>query len=380
MDTKRKVEESFALLNSLFAHPTKKQSTVKRHLTAATSLSPAIPVSSSPDTTSAARRRSFRPPRPAVLDKLSRLAASRPTLHDSIAASIAASAPTTQLVSSASTASAGSESDSTLAEKKVLDRKRYMPWSRDQFHERLETFKPSTWFDKPKMVNAVECAKRGWINTGDDRLECCGGCGGIVIVRVDLESDFLKKQDIAANATDSDKETSTDTNDNFDVDMDGLVSELDVEDNIYKFPVVSQSQARQEMLDRAESLESLASDPVVEKVHHPLSTKQVETLKSMFPDVPSTKSMIIEGEDDEEEDDSAFDVVQSHKWYCYWVNPESDQDRREGWTILYKSLTAASRAKENGDYSGSDPEGAVRWNQPSDAVAQIKRMLRGQIA
>lgn len=62
---------------------------------------------------------------------------------------------------------------------------RYQPWSRDQFHDRLETFKPSTWFDKPKLVNAVECAKRGWINKGDDRLECCGGCGGVVIVRID---------------------------------------------------------------------------------------------------------------------------------------------------------------------------------------------------
>jgi len=72
-----------------------------------------------------------------------------------------------------------------------------MPWSREQFDERLQTFKPSTWFDKPKLVNAVECAKRGWINTSDDRLECCGGCGGVVIVKIDqdLEVEESKKSE-----------------------------------------------------------------------------------------------------------------------------------------------------------------------------------------
>ncbi|KAF9954322.1 hypothetical protein BGZ65_004123, partial [Modicella reniformis] len=40
------------------------------------------------------------------------------------------------------------------------------------------------------------------------------------------------------------------------------------------------------------------------------------------------------------DDDTAFDVVQSHKWYCYWVDPEHDPNQKEGWRILYEDLTS----------------------------------------
>ncbi|KAF9289194.1 hypothetical protein BGZ68_009892 [Mortierella alpina] len=453
MDTKRKVDESFALLNSLFAHPSKRHSAEKlpapSNNASQSSPSPAV-LSSSPDKALliAARRQSYKPPRPAVLDRLSRLAASRPTLHDSIAASIAASAPTTQLVSATPAESLGSvtqTSDATSAQKKEAARKRYMPWSRDQFHERLATFKPSTWFDKPKMVNAVECAKRGWINTSDDRLECCGGCGGVVIVRIDLESNTARTQD----ATDIDGKTvdsSAAINSDFDFDIDDYIPEQDIEgpkfhtmltdnhvapcpwkthpcdDNIYKFPVVSQSQARQDFLDRAQQLESIVSDPLIDTVRHPLSVEQLQVLEGLFQNGPSTKPLIlslfgwttvekqkvlscqachtqctfissmglppaIDAHDDSTEDDgmgqddaddTAFDAVQSHKWYCYWINSCYDQDHKEGWRILYETLTAANRAKRDAE-TASASSNLSPWIQPSEAVAQIKRMLRGQI-
>ncbi|KAF9979424.1 hypothetical protein BGZ75_009714 [Mortierella antarctica] len=424
MDTKRKVDESIALLNSLFAHPSKRHAAEKPpppfSNASPSSPSPAIPSSSTDKALLiAARRQSYKPPRPAVLDRLSRLAASRPTLHDSIAASIAASAPTTQLVPATPTESTRSgtlTSDTTSVQTKEATRKRYMPWSRDQFHERLETFKPSTWFDKPKMVNAVECAKRGWINTSDDRLECCGGCGGVVIVRIDLESDAERRQDateIDGNHGDSNAAIKSD----FDFDMDDLIPEQDIEvlgpkfhamltenhvtpcpwkthpcdDNIYKFPVVSQSQARQDLLERAERLESIVSDPLMDTVRHPLCAEQLEALEKSFQNGPSTKPLILslfgwttvekqriltcqachtqctfissmglqpsmtaldnsmedDGMGQDDEDDTAFDVVQSHKWYCYWINSTYDQGRKEGWRILYETLTAANRAKHD---------------------------------
>ncbi|KAF9946542.1 hypothetical protein BGZ70_003169 [Mortierella alpina] len=455
MDTKRKVDESIALLNSLFAHPSKRHSAEKLP-PPFNNASPASPSSAVPSPSAdkalliAARRQTYKPPRPAILDKLSRLAASRPTLHDSIAASIAASAPTSQLVPATPTEPIGAgtqSSDATSAQKKEAARKRYMPWSRDQFHERLETFKPSTWFDKPKMVNAVECAKRGWINTSDDRLECCGGCGGVVIVRIDLESDAARRQDVT-DTDGQDGSSNAAVKSDFDFDLDDFISEQDIEvlgpkfhamltenhvapcpwkthpcdDNIYKFPVVSQSQARQDLLDRAQRLESIVSDPLISTVRHPLSVEQLEALEKSFQNGPSTKPLILslfgwttvekqrvlscqachtqctfisgmgsqaattihdsttedDGMGQDDEDDTAFDVVQSHKWYCYWINSSYDQDCKEGWLILYETVTAANRAKheaETATTSGS----STPWIQPSDAVAQIRRMLRGQI-
>lgn len=46
------------------------------------------------------------------------------------------------------------------------------PWSRADLFRRARTFKSSTWFCKPDAVNAVECAKHGWINTDIDKLQC----------------------------------------------------------------------------------------------------------------------------------------------------------------------------------------------------------------
>jgi hypothetical protein len=104
---------------------------------------------------------------------------------------------------------------------------RYLPWSREQFHERLETFKPSTWFDKPKLVNAVECAKRGWINKGDDRLECCGGCGGVVIVRIgQVEENSSSTRDNPTQDAEESHVTDTSTED---LGLDDTLPDLDAE-------------------------------------------------------------------------------------------------------------------------------------------------------
>ncbi|KAE9601874.1 hypothetical protein Lal_00040856 [Lupinus albus] len=50
------------------------------------------------------------------------------------------------------------------------------PWDRGDFMKRLATFKSMSWFAKPKVVSAVNCARRGWINVDIDTI-ACEACG-----------------------------------------------------------------------------------------------------------------------------------------------------------------------------------------------------------
>ncbi|XP_042504740.1 uncharacterized protein LOC122081613 isoform X2 [Macadamia integrifolia] len=50
------------------------------------------------------------------------------------------------------------------------------PWDRGDLMRRLATFKSMTWFGKPKVVAAVNCARRGWINVEMDII-ACESCG-----------------------------------------------------------------------------------------------------------------------------------------------------------------------------------------------------------
>ncbi|KAL9231541.1 hypothetical protein vseg_006760 [Gypsophila vaccaria] len=50
------------------------------------------------------------------------------------------------------------------------------PWDRVDLMRRLATFKSMRWFAKPKAVDAVNCARRGWVNVDIDIIACevCG--------------------------------------------------------------------------------------------------------------------------------------------------------------------------------------------------------------
>ncbi|KAG6584377.1 NIPA-like protein, partial [Cucurbita argyrosperma subsp. sororia] len=50
------------------------------------------------------------------------------------------------------------------------------PWDRGDLSKRLTTFKSMTWFGKPKVVNPINCARRGWINVDMDTI-ACESCG-----------------------------------------------------------------------------------------------------------------------------------------------------------------------------------------------------------
>ncbi|KAJ9677102.1 hypothetical protein PVL29_022211 [Vitis rotundifolia] len=50
------------------------------------------------------------------------------------------------------------------------------PWDREDLMKRLATFKSMTWFAKPKVISAVNCARRGWVNVEMDII-ACEACG-----------------------------------------------------------------------------------------------------------------------------------------------------------------------------------------------------------
>lgn len=45
------------------------------------------------------------------------------------------------------------------------------PWSREDYNKRLRSFQATTWPCKWKEISAVECARRGWICVGYNRLK-----------------------------------------------------------------------------------------------------------------------------------------------------------------------------------------------------------------
>lgn len=77
-----------------------------------------------------------------------------------------------------------------------IARPSFVPWDRERFLERLETFRRvDRWSSKPAAVSEVAWAKRGWICTDVSRVTCVGGCGGSVVVKLPDELDELDGYD-----------------------------------------------------------------------------------------------------------------------------------------------------------------------------------------
>lgn len=73
----------------------------------------------------------------------------------------------------------------------------FVPWDRERFLERLETFRRvDRWTSKPAPINEVQWAKRGWICTDVMRVSCISGCGGSVVVKLPDEIDELDGYDM----------------------------------------------------------------------------------------------------------------------------------------------------------------------------------------
>lgn len=75
-------------------------------------------------------------------------------------------------------------------------RPNFVPWDRTRFLERLKTFRRvDRWSPKPPAINEVQWAKRGWSCTDNMRVECVGGCGQTVVVKLPDEIDELEEYD-----------------------------------------------------------------------------------------------------------------------------------------------------------------------------------------
>lgn len=78
-----------------------------------------------------------------------------------------------------------------------ITRPTFVPWDRERFLERLETFRRvDRWTSKPAPINEVQWAKRGWICTDVMRVSCISGCGGSVVVKLPDEIDELDGYDM----------------------------------------------------------------------------------------------------------------------------------------------------------------------------------------
>ncbi|KAF3491322.1 uncharacterized protein GIQ15_00839 [Arthroderma uncinatum] len=72
----------------------------------------------------------------------------------------------------------------------------FVPWDRERFLERLETFRNvERWKPQPDAINEVQWAKRGWSCTDKVRVECVGGCGHSVVVKLPDDIDDLEEYD-----------------------------------------------------------------------------------------------------------------------------------------------------------------------------------------
>ncbi|KAJ5856288.1 uncharacterized protein N7529_010232 [Penicillium soppii] len=84
-----------------------------------------------------------------------------------------------------------------LASANSNKRPTFVPWDRERFLERLETFRRvDRWTSKPAPINEVQWAKHGWICTDAMRVTCVSACGGAVVVKLPDEVDELDGFDI----------------------------------------------------------------------------------------------------------------------------------------------------------------------------------------
>mmetsp|Transcript_24422 Transcript_24422/g.56264 ORF Transcript_24422/g.56264 Transcript_24422/m.56264 type:complete len:344 (+) Transcript_24422:80-1111(+) len=50
--------------------------------------------------------------------------------------------------------------------------RRCRPSSKEDYMQRLQSFRPWWWFNKPLVVSTIECSRRGWVNCAADTVEC----------------------------------------------------------------------------------------------------------------------------------------------------------------------------------------------------------------
>jgi len=80
---------------------------------------------------------------------------------------------------------------STINNDNNIDQNPFKPKDK-QFIERLESFKSSTWYLKPRRLNSLECALHGWWNISENKLECLN-CKARLLITANLNDKDIGK-------------------------------------------------------------------------------------------------------------------------------------------------------------------------------------------
>ncbi|EGC49279.1 conserved hypothetical protein [Histoplasma capsulatum var. duboisii H88] len=303
-------------------------------------------------------------------------------------------------------------------------RPNFVPWDRERFLERLETFRRvDRWSPKPAPINEVQWAKRGWSCVDVMRVECVGGCGCAVVVKLPEDVDDVGEDE-----------------------ADKIIERREV-DTIQRLPLTNPETAVNSLHTRYLNLASLESKlPPIDNIQPPSELDLDETLRILPPTFLSDTLECVTGQHTDKlpeqpidhdasrtniscqngdgkvnktafalaifgwdatpdigaglatcgacfrrlglwmykpkEDGSIsvyakLDVVGEHLDYCPWVNPETqsggrkpvlhsfDGKRQSGWEILAQAIKTVHRRRTRCDIPSTPAEAAEAANQES---------------
>ncbi|KZS92639.1 zf-C3HC-domain-containing protein [Sistotremastrum niveocremeum HHB9708] len=141
----------------------------------------------------------------------------------------------------------------------------YRPSSTDALLARLQTYKLSTYSNKPDSVNPVAAAKCGWVNEGKDRLVCkiCGSSwvlASVAGMSKDAAATLLAKQ--ASALIDEHKEGCP-------------WRSKQSDDSVYRISLSSPTSMANKLLETARLIDPHMEDV---QIHHPFTAPQIHNL------------------------------------------------------------------------------------------------------
>ncbi|EPS42028.1 hypothetical protein H072_4014 [Dactylellina haptotyla CBS 200.50] len=266
---------------------------------------------------------------------------------------------------------------------------RYAPWDRNEFLQRLETFRSvSSWSSKPERVNEVEWAKRGWVcmQNGKNRVRCTSHCGGELVVKVEFDGFEVTSEE--EEADDDDEEAIQGEKEK----LEALISKYEVlivegheegclwrkrgcDKAIYRLPLQPATEARTGFYARYKSLSNLSDDQQVINLTKPAEV-DLSSLK-LPEDMPedqlkqnaltlalfgwakdaneSSVEMVkcdacfrrlglwlfVKRPSVTEEEGDEFSSMSHLNVYCPWANAASQTGEHAGWEILLRILKSS---------------------------------------
>ncbi|KAI9886091.1 MAG: Protein fmp52, mitochondrial [Watsoniomyces obsoletus] len=243
--------------------------------------------------------------------------------------------------------STGSQSSSSQppASFSLTDIPNYAPWSREQFLNRLKTFRfVDRWSTKPDRVNEVQWAKRGWTCVGKERVGCIGGCGKEVYIKLGAsehhlggdEGDIADEEEQARSAQES-EDTLVERYADLIVtghDEDCLWRKRGCADDVYQIYYTRERPTLTQLKERYESLRAMSAK-LPARIKHPLKPSQhLHYLMEMLP-------LIVDGHRD-------------------W--PQMSEERQNEWKEHPPEMDALILAIFGWEGDNSHPKGLISCN------------------